>query len=206
MKTSFSLLLSFLIAPFADGAVVKAFEFESATDLNEWNTALTLNTTGLAVSGGTINGTASGNDPQLRIALGGLTPSVGETWSTVEFRVRETEDLASGGGVVAFNNIGIVVAVSGTGAGTFPNSATAVASGDGFYTVTQDISSFGSGAITTFRVDPIGGASSNSNSQTADNVFEVDYIRISDTSVIPEPSSWSLFALGTGLVALRRRR
>lgn len=202
MKTSTLAILALLVSPLANAATVAVYDFNSASDLAEW-TPNTSSVNGLAVSGGTINGTASGNDPQLRTApASALTPASGETWSAVEFRVREVQDEVPGG-TVAFNPVGLIVGLNVT---TFSTGFNAVDSGDGYYTVTLDISSFGSTSISNFRLDPIGGASSNSNSQTAGNTFEVDYIRISDTSIIPEPSAWGLLALGAGLTLLRRRR
>jgi MYXO-CTERM domain-containing protein len=83
---------------------------------------------------------------------------------------------------------------------------------DGWFTVEVDISDLGSSAITSIRVDPIGGAASNSGpgggaggSDTNGNTFDVDYIRLNDTAPIPEPSAALLGGLA-GLLMLRRRR
>jgi hypothetical protein len=147
-------------------------------------------------------GTASSNDPQLKIVGINLTVGAGETWDTLVFRVRETQNEAPAG-TVAFNAVGLASVINATAAPavTILSGFTAVDSGDGFYTVTLDIGSFGSVAIADLRLDPIGGASNNSNSETNANTFEVDYIRLNS---VPEPvAAW--FG-GFGMLMLLRRR
>ncbi|MDB4788572.1 PEP-CTERM sorting domain-containing protein, partial [Akkermansiaceae bacterium] len=59
--------------------------------------------------------------------------------------------------------------------------------------------------IKNIRLDPIGGAATNSNSETNGNFFAVDFIQVNDTS-IPEPSSALLSLLAGGLLFSRRRK
>ncbi len=73
---------------------------------------------------------------------------------------------------------------------------------DGWFTVTANISAVGTSAITSIRVDPIGGAGAATESQTTGNTFDVDFIRLNS---VPEPSTAILGALGS-LMLLRRRR
>lgn len=178
-------------------AVVGNFQFNDDGVFDGWNAN---NTPNAAVSGGTLNGTASGNDPQLLLNPAGLTTTDG--WDTLEFRVRETQDEAPAGLVSEFNPTGVVVIISTTLSPNNSLSFVSVDSGDGFFTVTADISSLGTADITNIRVDPIGGASGNSNSQTDGNFYEVDFITISE---VPEPSSLALIGLGS-LAMIRRRR
>ncbi|MCB1133907.1 MAG: hypothetical protein KDN05_22500, partial [Verrucomicrobiae bacterium] len=180
-----------------------AFEFNTNGDTEGFAAPPSLNVTGLATSGGYLTGTASSNDPQLKINGTNFTVGAGETWDYIEFRVRETQNEAPSGTVNVFNATGLVVVVNATAppAVTWSSRFTAVDSGDGFFTVTLDISSLVAVAISDLRVDPIGGAASNSNSETNGNTFEVDYIRL---HAVPEPAAALLG--GIGLLSLLRRR
>lgn len=163
----------------------------------------------LSVSGGFLIGVASTGDPRLtwNTATVSSTPIVskleGETWSTVVFRVRETADPLTPGTVVnTFDATGLAVVLSSNNSTT---SSLAIGSalhsagtidGDGFFTVTADISGFAANDIRYLRVDPIGAA------DAASNRFEIDYIQI---NAVPEPSAVLLGTLGM-LGLLRRRR
>lgn len=210
MKTpNISVLATFLVIHAgslcgSSAAIVASYEFNTNGDTEGFTAPISLNVTGLAASGGFLTGTASSNDPQLKIDGINHTVGTGETWDYVEFRVRETQNEAPAGTVNVFNPTGLVVVVNATAAPavTWSSGFTAVDSGSGFFTVTVDISSLGSVAIKDLRVDPIGGAASNSNSETNGNTFEVDYIRL---HAVPEPAAALLGSFGL-LALLRRRR
>lgn len=209
MKNSLLLCLAFLLGmpAICQADIVFTWDFDTAGDFEGWSGSSQVS--GFAVSGGLITGTAvGGNDPQLNnTGLSLTTDPSGAEWTTLTFSYRETDE---GSNVVPFNPTGIVVAINGGGAGgllvTSGFSFTSL--GNGFTEVSADISGFSSAStITSLRVDPIGGAASNSNSETNGNFFEVDYIRVSDSlSAIPEPTSFAMLsAFGLGLLVRRRR-
>lgn len=184
----------------ASGALIASYDFNGVTE--GWAGT---NITNLTATTTEITGEASTNDPQLKKTGLSLNVTPGATWDTVVFRVKETE--TSGGPALAFDPIGLVVQIN-TGAGNTPvtvSSATAVDSGDGYFTVTMDISGVGTTEIKNLRVDPIGGAAVNSNSETSGNFFAVDFIQVNDTS-IPEPGTALISLLAAGLLLGRRRK
>lgn len=213
MKNIFSigslvLLMTALSSGTASAALVQAFEFNTDGDAEGFSNLM--NVTGFSVAGGVLSGTASSNDPQLANPAG-LSPTAGATWTTLEYRVRETI-LPGPAGVFAtlanFNATGLIV---GNAPGTLGTAAafSAVNSGDNFLTVTVDISGFGSTPFNALRIDPIGGAASNSGIETNANLFEVDFIRVYDNAVaIPEPSSFAVLGVAAigGVIGYRRRR
>lgn len=174
---------------------------EGFTMTNGSSGNLPLNTTG-----GFLTGTAgSSGDPRMLKAQASpiITKLTDDTWSTIVFRVRETADAndAVPGVITTFSNAGLAIVLSpnqnGSSATTVGGTLhTGVDSGDGFFTVTADISSYTQDDIRSFRIDPIGAA------DAANNFFEIDFIQI---NAIPEPSAALLGALG-GLILLRRRR
>ncbi len=183
-----------LFAPVASGALALAFEFNTAGDTE----GFTANGSTLTVASGFASGTTSSPDVQFRSSTTlNLTRAANETWSTVVFRVRETNPTS--GVVTPFSPLGVLVATSNStnpNAGNSVTAFTSVDDGGGFFVVTADISGQTALTINSLRVDPIGGPDSDGNS------FDVDYIRINK---VPEPSTAILGALGS-LMLLRRRR
>ncbi|MEM9186901.1 MAG: PEP-CTERM sorting domain-containing protein [Planctomycetota bacterium] len=208
-----TLVAAAAVATPASAALIASYEFNTPGATEGWGPrvggpAATV-ISGLTADGDSLNATASGgNDPQLILADNLALPT-GETWDTLVFRVRETGDFNNGPVVVIpeFNPVGIAVAPNFPSAPTFSASSffEAVPSGDGFFTVTVDISGYTLPTITSLRLDPIGGAAGNSNSQTQDNLFEVDFVRIFD-SRIPEPTSGLLLGLALVGGCVTRRR
>jgi hypothetical protein len=200
----------FSLVSAASAAIVAAYEFNTDTDQEGWVAPPSLNTSGLTATGGFLSGVASSNDPQLVNNTASITIGSGQTWDRIEFRVRENQNEVPVGPLTTFNPTGLIININNAGGTTPPSvgllvsspaSFTAVDSGDNFYTVTIGISGFTGSTISSLRLDPIGGAASNSNSETNGNAFEVDFIRV---HAIPEPSAFLLG--GLGLTALLRRR
>lgn len=184
-------------------ATIAEWNFGTNGDTEGWDPAL--NSSALTVASDLLSGTATTNDPQLVNSGLTLSLAVGQTWDQLVFRVRETQNEAPAGTVSAFNATGLIVAFNGSAAAGFSYNTgfTGVDSGDGFFTVSLDVSALPSGTtVTSLRLDPIGGAAPNSNSETNGNTFEVDFVRI---TAVPEPSAALLLSIGA-LGLLRRRR
>lgn len=192
------------LAPSASATLIAGWEFNTDGNTEGWTAPPSLSISGLTSTGGSLTGTASSNDPQLKIEGVNFTVGEGETWDQLVFRVRETQNETPAGTVTAFNPVGLVAVINATAAPaiTITSGFTAVDSGDGFFTVTLDVGTFGTVAIKDLRFDPIGGAASNSNSETNGNTFEVDYIHL---YAVPEPTAALLAGIGL-LTMLRRRR
>ena len=142
----------------------------------------------VSVAGGLLTGTSPGGDP--RLVRNSSTPIATKpataSWTTVKFRVREKDEALAV--VTPWSNTSLAVVLNGntgtSGATTISSgSFSAVDSGDGFFTVTADISAgtpaFTADEIRYFRFDPIGGT------DATDNKFEVDWVEISMTTTPP---------------------
>lgn len=212
MKKSTRFLCVFLSMAAPSMAATIA-EWNFGTDTEGWTPVV--GSSALTASGGLMSGTATTNDPQVSVSGLNLTLGVGQTWDQVVFRVRETafaphstDGFTDGATVNVFNPTGLVVSFNGLGTqGVYlysvAGSFTGVDSGDGFFTVSLNVSALPAATtVTSFRFDPIGGAASNSNSETNGNTFEVDFVRI---TAVPEPSAALLLSIGV-LGLLRRRR
>lgn len=206
MKPTLLAVLALSLSPISlQAAVHSSYDFSGATT-EGWTGGANGHAGTLSASLGNLIGTATGNDPQLLLSPA-LTVGIGETWSTIEIRVRET-DSASGlyigsAGAPAFNLTGTLLGANALlKNGNTLGDITATADSDNYYILSADISSLGSTTITSLRVDPVGGALSNSGSETNGNTFEVDYVRLYS---VPEPSAALIGGLGA-LCLLRRRR
>ena len=144
----------------------------------------------VSVAGGLLTGTSPSGDP--RLVRNSSTPiatkPAAASWTTVKFRVREKDEALAI--VTPWSNTSIAVVLNGntgtSGATTISSgSFSAVDSGDGFFTVTADISAgtpaFTADEIRYFRFDPIGGTDATGNK------FEVDWVEISMTTTPPVP-------------------
>lgn len=196
MKKTTHLLCAFLsMAAPSMAATIAEWNFNTNGDTEGW--AVFANVTGLTNTSGSLTGTTSNGDPQLRVTGLNLSLGIGQTWDTVVLRIRETDETPAT--VTPFSNTGLVVQFNGgrtNGVNLFGSVGTAVDSGSGFFTATVDVSGLPeSTTVTSLRIDPIGGPDASGNS------FKVDFIQVNS---IPEPSSALLGCLG--LICLLRRR
>lgn len=194
-------LVAALTAP-ASAATVYSAEFNTPGDTEGW-TPWNLTGAGLTADGDSLNGlaptgVAGQNDPQIRISDVSISKTDGAFWESIVFRVRETQNETPAGVVSAFDTLGLNVQFQlGVGGGVpvvtmgDRDRFSAVPSGEGFFTVTVDLSpalptvdfgpTFTGAEINALRIDPIGGAGGSTNSQTNGNSFEIDFIRITET-------------------------
>ncbi|MEM6854381.1 MAG: hypothetical protein AAF593_08230 [Planctomycetota bacterium] len=179
------------VSPATSAATVAEFEFDREGRTEGWrDRGKGTGVDDLTSDGQSLVGTSPGVDPQL-ICGRDIRRASYARWESVIFRIRETE--TPGGEPIEFDPTGSLVEINGGGRrglrvvkrGEF----TIEESGDGFYTVTVNIAAFEGDTINDLRLDPIGGTSSNSNSDTAGNTFEIDFIRVTDSSsvVVEEP-------------------
>lgn len=174
-------------------ATVLDCQFNTAGDTEGWvDRGIGSGVPGLTADGQSLTAISPGLDPQLKYD-GTLERAADAAWDKVTFRIRETE--TPGGPAIVFDPTGTVVQ---TNKGLKPQGGITIAepsaftleeSGDGFYTVTVSLAAYQLQAIEELRIDPIGGSIKNSNSDTAGNTFEIDFIQVTDTSqaAVSEP-------------------
>jgi len=167
----------------APAAVVLECAFDTAGDTEGWaDLGVGTGNDGLTSDGVSLTATSPGNDPQLGYGSS-LSRAADAAWDTVVFRVRETE--TAGGDPVVFDPAGVVVQINGGGKAGLnlskPAAFSASEDEDGFYLVTAPIGEYAGETIDKLRIDPIGGSTKNSNSDTAGNTWEIDFIRVTDT-------------------------
>lgn len=167
-------------------AVVADYQFNTAGDTEGWvDRGIGSGSDNLVADGEVLTATSPGIDPQLKYD-GTLERSVDAQWDTVTFRVRETE--SPGGEPIPFDPIGVIVQINngvknqGGITASKPDDFSYEKSDDGFYTVTVSIADFEDQTIDQLRIDPIGGALNNSNSDTPGNTYEIDFIQVTDTA------------------------
>ena len=182
----------------ANAAVIASIDFNTDGDTEGFTANTQVNPASFTATGGLLVGTVNGNDPQLirpSAPANTVTKTPGSSFTTLTALVRQTN---ANGTTRTFNTGGLTAILNdGTNNVIFANTTFNVGATDAndFTLVTVDISSITSNSVVLTRFDPIG------NFFPAG--FQVDYIRISDSSV-PEPASLGL--LGLGGLALRRRR
>lgn len=201
MKPKLFILAILLLPAPLQAALVRGYEFNTDGSAEGF---VSPGVIGLVVASGFISGTASNNDPQLVNNTNFDSKTVGSAWTTLTYRVREFDGV--GDLVTDYSSAGIAILLSQNtnGSGAFnptSNAAniSAVDSLDGFFTVSVNISGYTQSTVKYLRVDPIGGP------DAANHTFDLDFIRVYDSSAVPEPSVAILGALG-GLALLRRRR
>jgi|GEM_PF-5253355 len=201
MKNHFGTLavagLSLMVAHSASAAVIAQYDFDVAGTPEGWNV---VNGVRQVAGDGVMRVRTGSNDPQVtRNVADELTRLPGSTnFTTFEVLSRELDE--DGGSPIAFDPTGTVLIFGGANQGA-PDTVGA-ADANGFQLLTWDISSVVAATSGNIRFDFFGGPGT---SDAPANVGEVDFIRVSDNSVIPEPASLALLGLG-GMALLGRRR
>lgn len=192
--------LTLVFSHSAAAAVVASFEFEDAGQPEGWNL---VNASRSVNGNGFLRGNPSSNDPQMtRAAVNQLTRTVGSTaWDELIVVVSEYDAPSNNPGdagslITDMDTTGIIAVFNTVNLGAPTPS---VVDGNGFVTLTWDLSGETSLTSGNIRIDPVGGPDTNGNS------FFVDSITFTDNAVIPEPASLVLLGLG-GLLMLNRRR
>ncbi len=168
----------------AYAGVVADYQFNTTGATEGWvDRGIGTGNEGLTCDGQSLTALSPVADPQLKLNAPLMRPADAE-WDTVTFRIRETQ--TPGGPPIAFDPIGTVVQINNGGKNGLtvskPADFTAEDSGDGFTTVTVSIAAFKNQVIDELRIDPIGGTLKNSNSDTPDNTYEIDFIQVTATA------------------------
>lgn len=174
------------LAPLASAATVLDCQFNVEGDMEGWaDPGVGSGNDDLAADGDSLNGTSPGMDPQL-LRSEPITRAADAQWDRIEFSVRERE--SAEGEPVRFHPKGLAVVINngnpeedGLTVAQF-DDFTAEPAEDGFHVITVSIAGYAGQTIEKLRVDPIGGSIRNSNSESVDNLYEIDFIRVYDTA------------------------
>lgn len=208
MKSKFAMLaaagLSLVASHSASAVVVISSEFDVQGQPDGWNlvnAARSVNGNGFLR--GNANGTGVGtNDPQVtRNSVDELTRTAASTaWDELivvvsEYNAFSNDPGTAGARITDMDTTGLVAIFNGQ---NFGAPSPSIVDGNGFVTLTWDISGLTTANTGGIRFDPVGGPNTGGNS------FFIDSITITDNA-IPEPASLALISLG-GLAMLGRRR
>lgn len=225
MKKIIMVMLSGLFAQGSFAELIYSAEFNTTSNVEAW--------VGSGQVSGLRQATAVGSGGEGVLTcnnIAGAAPSLtydptpdialpaGESWNYLEIRFRQlSKDPQAGGVPVAFNNTGTLLELAAVGAqvrmGLFDTriytGTTSYASDTFAMTVTEDANhwvqvsvNFSSAPYLKSHDLPKILLTTTSNSVLN---FEVDYVRLYDTAVVPEPATLGLFTISSAVVLLLRR-